>query len=73
MWNVPPAGWRRMRAPTTPSVSWVTSSRIRADPAPGPPLTARNALVMATEILVGSNPTTAPLRRMILYCARSED
>ena len=34
-----------------------------------PPFTARNALVIATEILAGSKPTTAPLRRMILYSA----
>ncbi len=31
------------------------------------PFTARNALVMATLILAGSKPTTAPLRRMTLY------
>ena len=30
------------------------------------PFTARKALVIATEILPGSKPTTAPLRRMIL-------
>ena len=46
-----------------------TSSRMRAEAAPWAPFTARNALVIATEILPGSNPTTAPLRRMTLYSA----
>src|SRR5207302_9475430 len=40
---------------------------MRAEPAPWPPSTARNALVMATEIFAGSKPTTAPLRRISLY------
>jgi hypothetical protein len=39
---------------------------MRAEAAPWLPLTARKALVIATEILAGSKPTTAPLRRMIL-------
>src|SRR5690242_13323411 len=39
---------------------------MRAEPAPCPPLTARNALVIAIVILSGSKPTTAPLRRMTL-------
>ncbi len=34
MWKVPPVGWRRMSAPTTPSVSRATTSRMRADAAP---------------------------------------
>ena len=38
--------------------------RTRADAAPWPPLTARNALVIATEILLASNFETAPLRRI---------
>jgi hypothetical protein len=40
---------------------------MRADAAPWLPFTARKALVMATLILAGSKPTTAPLRRMTLY------
>src|SRR5512141_1489113 len=70
MWIAPPSGLRFIRAATTTSVSLATSSRTRADAAPWPPLTARNALVMAIEIFAGSKPTTAPLRRMVLYCAR---
>ena len=66
MWNVPPEGWRRTSAWTTASVSRATCSRTRAEAAPVPPLTARKALVIAIEILAGSKPTTAPLRRMIL-------
>ena len=66
MWTVPPCGWRRMSAPTTMSVSWATTSRTRAEAAPCPPFTAMKAFVMATEILPGSNPTTAPLRRITL-------
>src|SRR3989304_5178162 len=67
MWKVPPAGRRRTRAFTTLSASEATSSRILAEAAPWPPLTARNALVSATEIFDGSKPTTAPLRRITLY------
>jgi hypothetical protein len=33
-----------------------------------PPFTARNALVIAIVIFDGSKPTTAPLRRITLYC-----
>ena len=66
MWKVPPCGWRRTSAPTTLSVRRATSSRMRAEAAPWLPFTARKALVIATEILAGSKPTTAPLRRMIL-------
>ena len=40
---------------------------MRADAAPWLPFTARNALVIATAILLGSKPTTAPLRRITLY------
>ncbi len=69
MWIAPPSGLRFISAETTPSVSRVTSSRTRADAAPWPPLTARNALVIAMVILAGSKPTTAPLRRITLYCA----
>src|SRR5664279_2023374 len=52
------------------SVSWAVSSRTRAEPALWPPLTARNALVTAMAIFDGSKATTAPLRRMTLYCAK---
>jgi hypothetical protein len=62
--EVPP-GWRRTSAATTLSVSCSTSSRMRAEAAPWPPLTARKALVMAMAIFEGSNATTAPLRRMM--------
>ena len=70
MWIAPPSGLRFISAPTTPSVSLATSSRTRADAAPWPPLMARTALVMAIEIFAGSNVTTAPLRRITLYCAK---
>jgi hypothetical protein len=40
---------------------------MRADAAPCAPFTARNALVMATLILAGSKPTTAPFLRITLY------
>jgi len=69
MWKVPPCGWRRISAPTAASVSPATSSRMRADAAPCAPFTARNALVMATLILAGSKPTTAPFLRITLYSA----
>jgi hypothetical protein len=39
---------------------------MRAEAAPWLPLTARNALVNATEIFAGSKPTTDPLRRIRL-------
>jgi hypothetical protein len=47
-------------------VSICTLSRTPALAAAVFPDTARNALVIATAILSGSNATTAPLRRMIL-------
>src|SRR5262245_58748617 len=72
MWNVPPAGCRRTSALTTASVSCATSSRTRAEAAPWPPFTARNDLVIATEIFDGSNATTEPFRRMTLYWESSE-
>jgi hypothetical protein len=42
-----------------------TVSRTLADAAPWVPCTARKAFISATAILLGSNGTTAPLRRMI--------
>ncbi len=42
---------------------------MRAEAAPWLPFTARKALVTATEILAGSKPTTAPLRRITLKSA----
>ncbi len=69
MWIAPPSGLRFISALTTASVSFTTSSRTRAQAAPWPPLTARNALVTAIVIFAGSKPTTAPLRRITLYCA----
>jgi hypothetical protein len=42
---------------------------MRAEAAPCAPFTARNALVIAIEILAGSKPTTAPLRRITLQSA----
>src|SRR5207253_2290786 len=66
MWNVPPAGWRRMSDCTTACVRACTLSRTPALAAAVLPCTARNALVIATAILSGSKPTTEPLRRMIL-------
>src|SRR5512139_3916488 len=70
MWMAPPSGLRFISAATTASVSFATSSRTRAEAAPWPPLMARNALVIAMEILAGSKATTAPLRRITLYCAK---
>ena len=70
MWMAPPSGLRLTSATTTASVSTVTCSRTRAEAAPWPPLTARNALVIAMVILDGSKPTTDPLRRITLYCAK---
>src|SRR5689334_19473932 len=70
MWIAPPSGLRLSNAITTASVSFATSSRTRAEPAPWPPLTARNAFVIAIEIFAGSKPTTAPLRRITLKCAK---
>src|ERR1700694_3673291 len=69
MWIAPPSGLRFISAFTTLSVSCAVKSRTRADAALWPPLTARNALVTAIAIFEGSKPTTAPLRRMTLYCA----
>ena len=51
MWIAPPSGLRFISAATTASVSFTTSSRTRADAAPWPPLTARNALVIAMRDL----------------------
>src|SRR6266540_2686554 len=69
MWIAPPSGLRFISAETTTSVRFATSSRTRADAAPWPPFTARNAFVIAMVIFDGSNGTTAPLRRITLYCA----
>src|SRR5437773_6893846 len=69
MWIAPPSGLRRISAATTASVRRAVSSRTRAEAALWPPLTARNALVTAIAIFEGSKATTAPLRRMTLYCA----
>jgi hypothetical protein len=44
--------------------------RTRAELAPWPPLTARNAFVIAIVIFAGSKATTAPLRRISLNCAK---
>src|SRR5260370_17080350 len=66
MWIAPPSGLRFISALTTTSVRCAVSSRTRADAALCPPLTARNALVTAMAIFDGSNPTTAPLRRLTL-------
>ncbi|MCY1369056.1 hypothetical protein D9M69_560740 [compost metagenome] len=72
MWKVPPPGRERIRARTTFCVSSSTVSRTLADAAPWVPCTARKAFIMATAILLGSNETTAPLRRMIWYWANTE-
>ena len=69
MWIAPPSGLRFISAATTASVSFITCSRTRAEAAPWPPFTARNAFVMATPIFAGSNGTTAPFLRITLYCA----
>ena len=53
----------RKSARTTDSVRTSTVSRTLADAAPCVPWTARNAFISATAILLGSNDTTAPLRR----------
>src|SRR5947208_3412864 len=68
IWIAPPSGFRFIRAVTTTSVSCAVNSRTRADAALWPPLTARKALVTAMAIFDGSKPTTAPLRRITLYC-----
>jgi hypothetical protein len=65
MWKVPPPGRERSSARTTVSVRRSTVSRTLADAAPWVPCTARKAFISATAILLGSKPTTAPLRRMI--------
>jgi hypothetical protein len=62
---VPPPGRERSNARTTPSVKRSTVSRTLADAAPWVPCTAKKAFIKATAILLGSNETTAPLRRMI--------
>jgi len=69
MWKVPPPGRERISARTTFCVSSSTVSRTLAEAAPWVPCTARKAFIMATAILLGSKGTTAPLRRMIWYCA----
>src|SRR5260221_6576892 len=68
MWIARRSGLRFIRAVTTTSVSCAVNSRTRADAALWPPLTARKALVTAMAIFDGSKPTTAPLRRITLYC-----
>jgi len=65
MWKVPPPGRERTIARTTCCVSWSTTSRTLAEAAPWVPCTARKAFIIAMAILLGSNGTTAPLRRMI--------
>src|SRR5438552_19210601 len=65
----PPSGLRFIKALTTLSVKCAVSSRTRDEAALCPPLTARKALVTAMAILDGSKETTAPLRRITLYCA----
>jgi hypothetical protein len=65
MWKVPPLGRERSSARTTFCVSCSTVSRTLAEAAPVVPCTARKAFISATAILLGSNETTAPLRRMI--------
>ena len=73
MWNVPPPGWRAHQRARPPTRSARRPSRARAPTRrPALPFTARNALVIATAILFGSKPTTAPLRRMILYWASAD-
>ena len=68
MWMVPPEGIRRLNVPTTCSVSFATVSCIRELAAAVPPSTAKNAFVMATDILLSSNETTVPLRFMTRIC-----
>ena len=68
MWIVPPDGMRRLNVPTTCSVSFATVSWIRELAAAVPPSTARNALVIATEILLSSKGTTVPLRLITRIC-----
>ncbi|KAF1069702.1 MAG: hypothetical protein GAK39_02514 [Variovorax sp.] len=65
MWKVPPPGRERTSAFTTAWVSASTVSRTLAEAAPWVPCTARKAFIIAIAILLGSNGTTAPLRRMI--------
>ena len=55
--------YRRLRVPTTASVSSTTCARSRDDRPADSPSTARNALVMATAIRPGSNSAMLPLRR----------
>ena len=59
---------RRLKVPTTCSVSLATVSWIRLLAAAVPPSTARNALVMATDILLSSKLVTVPLRLMTRNC-----
>ena len=61
---VPPEGMRRWNVAITNSVSLATVSWMRLDAAAVPPSTARNALVIATDILLASKGTTVPLRLM---------
>ena len=63
-----PEGMRRLNVPTTCSVSFATVSWMRVLAAAVPPSTARNALVMATDILLSSNGTTVPLRLITRIC-----
>ena len=67
MWNVPPSGWRRISAPTT----CVGELRDQLAHARGGRALAavdgEERLGHRDEILDGSKPTTAPLRRMTLY------
>src|SRR5437016_3133097 len=64
MWKVRPSLMRRDSAPTTSAVNCSTTSCTRREAAAVWPSTARNALVIATEILLASNFETAPLRRI---------
>ena len=64
MCTMPPEGMRRRNVSTTWAVSRSTVSWIRLLAAAVLPSTAKNALLMATTILVASKPTTAPFRFM---------
>ena len=68
MWMVPPEGIRRWKVAVTCSVRRATVSWMRLEAAAVPPSTARNALVIATEILLISNGTTVPLRLITRIC-----
>src|SRR5262245_50008063 len=64
MWKVRPSLARRDSAVTTSAVSCSTISWTRREAAAVCPSTARNALVIATEILPASKRETVPLRRI---------